>query len=111
MHTPTYTATGTTINNRSVMIIEPTLHEQLTALLDKIALPKITFQYGIRLQETPETKRRDVLYVVKTRLGYTACIAVDNDNVMRLLTRLNDAELTSIMQRVKVDYAGKLKHK
>lgn len=83
--------------------------EQLTALLDKIGLQKITFQYGIRVLDDPKNPRRDVLYIANTRLGYTTCIQVEKDNIMRPLNRLSDAEIESIMQRVKVDYADRLK--
>jgi hypothetical protein len=88
-----------------------TPHEQLIALLDQIGLQKIVFQYGISLQGNEQSPRRDVLYIANTRLGYTTCIQVEKDNIMRPLARLSDAEIESIMQRVRVDYADKLKSK
>jgi hypothetical protein len=107
MHQPTYLATGESINGQSVIIATPTPLHQLTALLDKIGTPRITFQFGIRMMDT----RQHIAYIIKNQFGYTACIEIEKDKVMRPLAQLPVQDITSVIQRVRVDYREVVKGK
>lgn len=78
---------------------------QLTKMLDKINEPRIVFKYGIRMLDA----RQHIAYIIKNRFGYTVCVEVEKDKVMRPLSQLTDTDINSIIQRLKLDYGGKVK--